>query len=165
MKGSLDIILGPPYSGKTETLIYYYYRYRNDCKILAINHIDGKRTTINQMYSKCMSMPCISLNVLSDIEKIVNLADYDRIMINNGHLFPDVYYFVNKLLDKKKYVWLACIDSKNKEPYEQIHKLIPIADYMIKKNGKCDMCKNPSVLTKITADVEITVCRECYDDA
>ncbi len=174
--GYLDLILGPMFSGKTTRLIDLWYTHHMSSRILAINHgSDTRYTSEPRMVAHDYnSIPCICVNSLSELDDI-NMDHYDRIMINEGQLFTDLYDFVIKqVYENKKYVWVAGLDGDYKrQPFGQINDLLPHADYIIKLHGKCDICKkDSSIFTLRTSDdtEQILigtdqykpVCRNCY---
>ncbi len=174
--GYLDLILGPMFSGKTSYLIDKYYVHHLSSRILVINHASDDRYTSTPMMvaHNYTSIPCVLVNSLSELD--LNMDQFDRIMINEGQLFPDLYDFVMKqVYENKKYVWVAGLDGDYKrKPFGQIHKLISHADYIIKLHGKCAICKkNPSIFTLRTSndteqiligtDQYKPVCRSCYE--
>jgi thymidine kinase len=142
--GYIDLILGPMFSGKTSYLINIYYINRMSSKLLVINHAsDNRYTTESEMVSHDKQhIPCVLVNKLNDIDIDMNIVD--RILINEGQLFPDLY------------------------------ELISHADTIVKLQGKCSMCKvKPSIFTlRISDDKEQIlighdqykpVCRMCFE--
>lgn len=173
--GYLDLILGPMFSGKTSLLIDKYYTHHLSSRLLVINHLSDDRYTSSPMMvaHNQASIPCILTDSLSELD--INMDEYDRIMINEGQLFPDLYKFVMKqVYENKKYVWVAGLDGDYlRKPFGQIQQLIPHADYVIKLQGKCSICKKmPSIFTLRTSDETEQiligtdqykpVCRVCY---
>lgn len=174
--GYLDLILGPMFSGKTSKLIDIYYIHRLSSRLLVINHASDTRYTTDakMMNHDNVSIPCVLVSKLSDLQ--VNMDHFDRILINEGQLFPDLYEFVMEQIYKNnKYVYIAALDGDYKRnPFGQVHQLISHADSILKFQGTCAMCKKkPSIFTlRITEDKEQIligsdqykpVCRKCYE--
>lgn len=174
--GYLDLILGPMFSGKTSYLIQQYYIHYMSSRLLVINHKSDNRYTKDSLMVSHdnYSISCILVNSLSEID--IDMNHYDRILINEGQLFPDLFEFVMKqVYENKKYVYVAGLDGDYKRnPIGQINQLISHADSIIKLQGKCSMCKNkPSIFTlRTTHDKEqiligtdqySPVCRMCFD--
>lgn len=174
--GYLHLILGPMFSGKTSYLINMYEVNHMSYSMLVINHIsDNRYTSESQMVShdkQCI--PCILVNKLSDID--IDMNTIDRILINEGQLFTDLYDFVMKqVYENKKYVYIAGLDGDYKQkPIGQIHQLISYSDSIVKLNGKCSICmKKPSIFTLRTSDDKEQiligndqykpVCRVCFE--
>jgi thymidine kinase len=174
--GYLDLILGPMFSGKTSYLINIYYINRMSSKLLVINHASDTRYTYeSEMVSHDKQhIPCVLVDKLNDID--IDMNTVDRILINEGQLFPDLYEFVMKqVYENKKYVYIAGLDGDYKRnPIGQMHQLISHADTIVKLQGKCSMCKvKPSIFTlRISDDKQQIligndqykpVCRMCFE--
>jgi thymidine kinase len=174
--GYLDLILGPMFSGKTSRLIELYYIHYLSSRLLVVNHAsDTRYTNDSKMVAhNNVSIPCKLVRSLSELE--VDMNNYDRILINEGQLFPDLYEFVMEQVYKnKKYVWVAGLDGDYKcNPIGQMIQLIPHADSIVKLHGKCSICVyRPSIFTLRTTDDKEQVligtdqykpvCRMCYE--
>ena len=174
--GYLNLILGPMFSGKTTYLINQYFTHHLASRLLVINHKSDTRytTELYMVAHNGIKIPCVLVNSLSDLD--VNMDYYDRILINEGQLFPDLFdYVMKQVYVNKKYVIVAGLDGDYKRnPIGQIHQLISHSDSIIKLHGKCAMCnKMPSIFTlRITQDTEQIligtdqykpVCRLCYE--
>jgi len=182
--GSLEIIMGPMFSGKTEMLIkkyntvleldldtmfnhtnvvaYNYYkdtRYGND-KIVSHN---GK--SINSTNIKTLSQ------IFDDTNKLIN---YTHIFINEAQFFSDLKECVIKLVEEyNKHVIICGLDCDYKrDKFGDMWDLIPYADSIVKLKGICNICSNPSLFThRITREKEQEIigndnyeplCRICY---
>ena len=182
--GSLEIIMGPMFSGKTEMLIkkyntvleldldtmfnhtnvvaYNYYkdtRYGND-KIVSHN---GK--SINSTNIKTLSQ------IFDDTNKLIN---YTHIFINEAQFFNDLKECVIKLVEEyNKHVIICGLDCHYKrDKFGDMWDLIPYADSIVKLKGICNNCSNPSLFThRITREKEQEIigndnyeplCRICY---
>jgi thymidine kinase len=174
--GYLDLILGPMFSGKTSYLIEQYHIHFMSSRLLVINHkSDNRYTTKSEMVShNNISIPCTLISSFSELT--LDMNHYDRILINEGQLFPDLYEFVMKqVYENKKYIYIAGLDGDYKRnPIGQIHQLISHADSILKLQGKCAICnKKPSIFTlRITDNKEQIligtdqykpVCRTCFE--
>ena len=181
--GSLEIIMGPMFSGKTELLIEKHNA--EFCKnphgismekIIAFNyHKDtryGKDGIISHSGKKISS---IHIEKLSEIFKDDNFSKRTHIFINEAQFFSDLKYCVIDLVEKyNKNVIICGLDSDFKrEKFGDIWDLIPYSDYIIKLKGKCNDCNNPSLFTyRITNEKNqevigtqnyIPLCRMCYN--
>uniref|UniRef100_A0A6C0BDY1 thymidine kinase n=1 Tax=viral metagenome TaxID=1070528 RepID=A0A6C0BDY1_9ZZZZ len=74
--------------------------------------------------------------------KDVNVSNFDIIAVDEGQFFTDLYDSVKKWVDGfDKYVLVASLDSNFKrEPFGEIHKLIPICNEFHKMKGNCRYC-------------------------
>ena len=184
--GTLSIILGPMFSGKTKELYGLYNLYKcNNKPVLAINHQLDKRYGSNEnenlvfTHDGC-SFPCIPLKRLFDID--MNKVDEAKvILINEGQFFEDLVPFVEMLLQKNKDIYVCGLDGDfQRKKFGTILDLIPFCDRVTKLTSKCSLCsKNgreiprPGLFSKrktnetdvvvVGSDNYDNVCRECYD--
>ena len=189
---SLELFLGPMYSGKTSKLLEIY-KQCSFCNIpvAVINHCADTRyhESMLSTHDKVM-IPCIQTKKLSDIwnnidinqtftnnaSKHIKLRTAEVILINEGQFFDDLYSCVNDMLLEKKKVYVAGLDGDfERNRFGQILDLIPICDSVTKFKSLCSICKNgaPGIfslrLTKekqqtlIGSDNYIPVCRNCYE--
>ena len=189
---SLELFLGPMYSGKTSKLLEIY-KQCSFCNIpvAVINHCADTRyhESMLSTHDKVM-IPCIQTQKLSDIwnnidinqtftnnaSKHIKLRTAEVILINEGQFFDDLYSCVNDMLCEKKKVYVAGLDGDfERNRFGQILDLIPICDSVTKFKSLCSICKNgaPGIfslrLTKekqqtlIGSDNYIPVCRNCYE--
>ena len=190
---SLELFLGPMYSGKTSKLLEIY-KQCSFCNIpvAVINHCADTRyhESMLSTHDKVM-IPCIQTQKLSDIwnnidinqtftnnaSKHIKLRTAEVILINEGQFFDDLYSCVNDMLLEKKKVYVAGLDGDfERNRFGQILDLIPICDSVTKFKSLCSICKNgaPGIfslrLTKekqqtlIGSDNYIPVCRKCYEE-
>ena len=183
--GSLEIIMGPMFSGKTELLIEkfkeewpyqsYVYCANNNYK-LAINYFKDTRYGNNIIASH--SAQTISSTNLKTLSEFINDKDkinaYTHIFINEAQFFPDLKQSVIKLVEEyDKHVIICGLDSDFKrEKFGDIWDLIPYADNITKLKGKCNNCDYYSLFTHRVSKEEkqevigtnnyIPLCRQCY---
>tara|TARA_Y100000591_G_scaffold269706_2_gene244310 strand:+ start:2022 stop:2672 length:651 start_codon:yes stop_codon:yes gene_type:complete len=207
---SLELIIGPMFSGKTTKLIERYHEIQNQLKInktntlrsivnhitidtppiesidkifddkddnqnyiLTINHIiDKQRYPENKIVSHDREeIPCISIENLSNIK----ISKYTRyILINEAQLFKNLKSWIINLMNTTDINFILCgLDSDYKiGKFGELLDLIPYATSVIKLQGKCSECQNPSLFThRLTNECEqvvigttnyIPVCRKCY---
>jgi thymidine kinase len=175
--GYLQLIIGPMFSGKTSTLIQLYRNFKlTSKKICVINYAQDIRYDKTKMSSHDKEMiNCNNLLYLSELkQEIIN--ENDVFLINEGQFFNDLKEIVLKLVEKyNKIVYVCGLDSDFKRnPFEQIIKLIPYADEVIKKYSICVLCKNgnralfsyrltnENNIKVIGSDNYIPLCRKCY---
>lgn len=183
--GSLQIIMGPMFSGKTELLIQKYNEewpnqsylscYNNNYK-LAINYIKDTRYGNNVIVSHSgKTISSTNLNTLSEfINDIDKINAYTHIFINEAQFFPDLKQSIIKLVEEYfKTVIICGLDSDYKrEKFGEIWDLIPYSDNIIKLKGQCNDCMDKSLFTHrvtneknqevIGTDNYIPLCRKCY---
>ena len=176
---TLEIIMGPMFSGKTELLIKKY----NTCKehleqeqIIAYNYYKDTRYGDNKIIShNSNQIPSINIETLSKIFEDSQFSKRTHIFINEAQFFPDLKVSIIKLVEEyNKNVVICGLDSDFKrEKFGDMWDLIPHADYIVKLKGCCNDCNKPSLFTcRITNEkgqqvigVEnyIPLCRNCYN--
>lgn len=173
--GTLEIIMGPMFSGKTEMLIKKYNSISNIENKVAYNYYKDTRYSDDKIVShsgKCITS--INIQTLSEIFLDTQLINYDYIFINEAQFFPDLKEVIVKLVEEyKKNVIICGLDSDYKrEKFGDMWDLIPYSDNIMKLKGLCNNCSNASLFThRITNEVGqevigvqnyIPLCRTCY---
>jgi thymidine kinase len=171
----LEIILGGMYAGKTSRLVEIYKQcVFCNIHVIVINHqIDNRYDDDMLTTHDKIKIPCIKTNKLMDLD----IDIYDVILVNEGQFFPDLYEFVDNILQlyqgKKIYVCGLDGDFEQKK-FGQILDLIPLCDKVTKLTSLCSICKDgtPGIFSKrISGETEqtvvgfdnyIPVCRRCY---
>ena len=154
--GSLKIIMGPMFSGKTEMLIEEHNEELNKLpydesreKIAAYNYFKDTRYGDNIISShNGKQIPSINIQTLSEIFNYNKFEKKTHIFINEAQFFPDLKDTVIRLVEEhNKHVAICGLDSDFKrEKFGQIWDLIPYADKVTKLYGKCNNCDNKSLL-------------------
>jgi thymidine kinase len=184
--GSLEIIMGPMFSGKTEMLIEIYNKefnciktlseiFQDNQKIIAFNYYKDTRYGDNIISShNGKKIPSINIQTLSEIFQNDKFEKLTHIFINEAQFFPDLKITIIKLVEQyNKHVVICGLDSDFKrEKFGQIWELIPYADKLTKLYGKCNNCDNKSLFThRISCEKQqevvgnnnyIPLCRSCY---
>jgi thymidine kinase len=186
--GTLELIIGPMFSGKTSAVIERYNEIKSSDNlsinnILAINYDKDTRYGTNKIISHDgVSIDCLSINELDDINTSKNtrgsLNTATHILINEAQFFKNLKSWVIFQIDyKKKHVVLCGLDSDFKrEKFGELLDLIPHANIITKLSGKCSgkdgYCTMPSIFThRLSFEIEqevignnnyVPLCRECY---
>jgi len=184
--GSLEIIMGPMFSGKTEMLIEIYNKefnciktlskiFQDNQEIIAFNYYKDTRYGDNIISShNGKKIPSINIQTLSEIFQNDKFEKLTHIFINEAQFFPDLKITIIKLVEQhNKHVVICGLDSDYKrEKFGQIWELIPYADKLTKLYGKCNNCDNKSLFThRISCEKQqevvgnnnyIPLCRSCY---
>jgi len=182
--GTLELIIGPMFSGKTKLLISRYKEINNtnNTNILVINYYKDTRYGVNSIVSHDGDIiPAINISLLSIVNNLIELYNstetnnFNYIFINEGQFFPDLKESVITLIERyNKNVVICGLDCDYKqEKFGQIWDLIPHANNVIKLQGKCNNCSNKSLFThRLTNEVSqevigthnyIPLCRTCYN--
>ena len=168
--GSIELIVGPMFSGKTTKIIELYKKYTDmGLTCLVINYkFDKRYSDSDQIVSHAGdSIDAFSIEHLYDLYPIVIDSSYvpnpqlvndislpkwddiDVILINEGQFFSDLYKWCSCAVDKhKKTIHIAALDSDfNRNNFQQISLLYPISDYVTKKKANCKCCSQPAIFS------------------
>lgn len=178
---SLEIIMGPMFSGKTTELCRQVRRLQHTKRnALIINHISDDRygssdqTTTHDNIS-CNSIPVNKLSELNDSDEYNKCTD---IFINEAQFFEDLTPFVITAVETdNKHVIVFGLDSDfERKQFGSILELIPLADSLRKISALCKTCGDgtPALFTKRISkldssqvliggsDLYMAVCRKHY---
>lgn len=144
--GSIKLILGCMFSGKTTLLQREYHEWSSiNKKILCINYIDDNRYgDNNNMYNHNKeSIECIKVRKLEDINNNI-IENSDIIIINEGQFFSDLIEFCLLWCEKmNKNIIVGGLDGDFKRrPFGKILDLIPYADSVEKLTAYCKKCSD-----------------------
>ena len=146
MSASLDIIMGPMFSGKSFELIRRIRLLKIlEKKFLVLKPIIDDRYSKDNVicthnYDKESCLPV--KNLFDSIDE--SFKDYDTIFIDEAQFFPDLKDFVLKSLEEYNInIVLTGLDGDYlRKPFGQILDLIPYSDTCIKKSALCKLCMN-----------------------
>ena len=177
---TLNLIIGPMFSGKTELLIERYNDSNKKNFISrAFNYYKDTRYGDNKIVSHDgTSINSVNIDRLSELFVGENFETvehpYTHIFINEAQFFPDLKESVIRLVEYyHKHVVICGLDSDFKrEKFGNMWDLIPHADKLTKLYGKCNNCSGKSLFThRISCEKEqevignknyIPLCRICY---
>lgn len=149
-RGTLEIYIGPMFSGKTtrlngELTNFAVKRFRT----LKIIHCDDRRSDVassddrgsthNPSYvSLYHKIDCIRTDKLSSVD----VSEYHVIGIDESQFYPDLLVMVEKWVEQDgKHVRVAGLDGDaNKRKFGQTLDLIPMCDNIIKLSATCVPC-------------------------
>ena len=178
--GTLKLILGPMFSGKTTALIREFREWSSiNKKPLCINYIGDDRygnVCENNMYNhNRLSVKCTYASKLKDVSDDL-VKNSDIILINEGQFFSDLIEFVKVWCETYgKNVVVCGLDGDYKRMmFGDILKLVPLADSVEKLNAFCAKCADGTKAhfthrcSKETEQIVIgssnyvALCRKCY---
>ena len=148
MSGSIDIIMGCMFSGKSTELIRLANRYRVlDMNVLAVNHcLDNRYHESAVATHSDIKMDCLSIKDLSEIKEKFHekYEECQVLIIEEAQFFPGLYDFVLNACEKdNKHVLVVGLDGdSNRKEFGEILKLIPVCDSVRKLYGLCVRCKD-----------------------
>ena len=185
-QGSLQIIMGPMFSGKTTELINIYNKYCKKYgkdKCLTLNYALDNRYDNDKIVSHdSLSIPCNSILKLEDYFEnninLVNISNASFIFINEAQFFDDLTYYVLNLKDiHKKHIILCGLDLDfQRKKFGQLFDLNIYANKVIYLHGKCStfgcnylslyshrVAENNNQLLVGGANEYIPLCKFCYE--
>lgn len=144
---SLEIVLGPMFSGKSTYALSYIRRQKAiGRQVLALKpnidirySIESLLVTHNKESTHC---------VVWDISKPLTELEYeepDCIIIEEAQFFEGLQQFVWKCLRSNKtiHILLVGLDGDaNQKPFGEISECIPLASSIVKLNALCSQCKD-----------------------
>lgn len=142
--GSIHLILGCMFSGKTTEVIRHCRKWQSiHKKTLCINYEGDRRYgTDEKMYSHDLStLECINVSKLSEVD-LRNIADSDIILVNEGQFFSDIVEHVVKWCEElNKHIVVCGLDGDyQRRPFGNILNLIPYATTYEKLFAHCALC-------------------------
>lgn len=181
-RGSINLITGPMFSGKTTELLRRVSRNRvayvsgskEEC--LVIVNSNDKRYAENSLASHDQRVDnnCLSVTDLS----AADVSPYSHIFIDEGHFFEDVVKYCNDWANQGKTVTVAALNADAYQiPFDRIAKLEAYAEETLKLAAVCHTCgyknapfsvrREPGV-EKIVNGLQVggtetyqAVCRQC----
>ncbi|MBI1798622.1 MAG: thymidine kinase [Candidatus Eisenbacteria bacterium] len=174
--GSIEVIVGSMYSGKTEELIRRLRRAQ-----IARQKVEIFKPAIDQRYAQDAIVSHSDLRIPSravkDAREILRYAhEAEVIGIDEGQfLGPDLVQVCNRLARRGKRVIVAGLDQDYAgRPFEPMPQLLAIAEYITKTLAICVVCGSPANRTyrKLRRSGRVVVggtdlyearCRRCYE--
>ena len=138
---TLNLIIGPMFSGKTTELLRIAKRLKSiKMNVLLLNYSEDTRYSDTEMSTHDKEgLPC---DFVKDLEK-VKYEDYDIICINEGQFFEGLVTFCKSALSKNKSIYVSGLDGDYKqEKFGEILDLVPLSDKITKLHAFCSICKD-----------------------
>jgi thymidine kinase len=177
-QGSLDLIIGNMFSGKSTELIRRINTIKSiNKKVLIINYIHDNRNSHDSVSTHdSVKVKSLKSDLLLLIDKEI-IMNSDFIFIDEGQFFTDLLDFVKLYVDfyNKKVVVSGLDGDSNRKKFGNILDLIPLSDSVLKLTAYCIKCcdgtygpftkkiLNNDILIDIGgSDKYIPVCRRHY---
>ncbi len=143
--GSLDMIIGPMFSGKTTELIRRIrFAKLIGKRVVVISHcIDLRYTRENTITSHdFIQEACVKVAKLTDIYSLDEYLNADMIFIEEAQFFDDLDSFTRISVERyNKMVVISALDGDYlRRPFQQVVNLIPFAENVRKMNAICMKC-------------------------
>lgn len=145
---SLEIVLGPMFSGKSSYLLSSIRRFKEVGwpVFIITSSLDKRYTTetkiVNHNQESCKAD--IAIEKLSDVSKKPDYIKAKVIIIEEAQFYPDLVEFVLQTVETyEKHVIVAGLDGDaSRKPFGKLLDLIPYADSIIKLKALCKKCND-----------------------
>ena len=180
--GRIELILGCMYSGKTTEMVRKINMYKtlNKPMVIYTHAMDTRYAESGKISTHDNTiLQAIPKTHLSDIFETLSYQTAEMIFIEEAQFFPDLFDTVVRAANEhNKTLIISGLDGDYLlQPFEQIIRLIPHAESVIKLNALCRKCGDgtPASFSKrIVSSVERqlvgsngiyeAVCRKHYDN-
>ncbi|MCE8163002.1 MAG: hypothetical protein I3273_00415 [Candidatus Moeniiplasma glomeromycotorum] len=153
--GSITVITGNMFAGKTSVLIEEYNRNKNYRRCLAFKPtLDNRYSEVEIISHDKKSIKAIPIQNIQEIEKYKDKAD--NIYIDELHFFTRgdkkgmINHYLNELANQNKEIVCAGLtwDCFANEPFLGVSHLMATAEYPLRLFGKCDIENCPERSTR-----------------
>ncbi|XP_006635214.1 thymidine kinase, cytosolic [Lepisosteus oculatus] len=174
MRGQIQVIFGPMFSGKSTELMRRVRRFQiAQYKCLLVKYSKDNRYSDSGVATHDRrTMEAVPASQLRDIYQLA--LDCAVIGIDEGQFFPDTVEFCEELANMGKTIIVAALDGTfQRKAFGNILNLVPLAESVVKLNAVCMECFREAAYTKrLGAEKEVeviggadkyhAVCRACY---
>ena len=147
--GSINLILGPMFSGKTSELINRYNKYTiGGKKCLMVKYRGDVRYDTEKIVShNNISVKAVVCELLHEIESYV--TNVDVICIDEIQFYKDAHIFCDKWANQGKIIEACGLNGNfERKPFEVISKLIPQMESCLFLKAVCRVNGNDASFTK-----------------
>lgn len=144
---SIELIVGPMFSGKTKALLRRIRELERDPRnvVLCITHSDDHRysNTGNEIVSHDGdSHVALAVRELMPLVSDHLYRNATHIIIEESQFFPDLFPFVTKGADahQKAFICAGLDGDFMREPFGQLMDLVPHCDTIEKLTANCPRC-------------------------
>ncbi|AID46824.1 thymidine kinase [Penguinpox virus] len=177
--GSIHVITGPMFSGKTSELVRRIKRFMlSNFKCIIIKHCGDNRYNEDDINKVCthdrLFMEAIASSNLSVLVPKILKDGIEVIGIDEGQFFLDIVEFSESMANLGKIVIIAALNGDFKrELFGNVCKLLPLAETVSSLTAICVKCyREASFSKRITESKEVmdiggkdkymAVCRKCF---
>lgn len=144
--GTLEIVMGPMFAGKSSTILSRVRRARTlgwNCFLVTASidtRYDSSGASI--MTHDKDGVSAYGAVKLADVKGMVEYIDAKLIMIEEGQFFPDLYEFVTEAVEVlgKDVIVVGLDGDSERRPFGKILDLLPLADKVTKLTSLCKRC-------------------------
>lgn len=140
-KASLNLIIGPMFSGKTTELLRVAKRLKSiNLNVLLLNYYEDTRYSDTEMSTHDKEgLPCKFIANFDNLD----YKDYDIICINEAQFFSKLVPFCKKALKDNKTMYVSGLDGDfQQDKFGEILDLIPLCEKITKLHAFCSICKD-----------------------
>lgn len=146
---SLQIILGPMFSGKSSELLGTIRKYNAiHWPVLVITHSsDTRYTAIPEIVSHdSQRYPAIAT---SDLQSVLEKTEFQAaklVILEEAQFFQGLKQFVLNAVEKcnKDVICVGLDGDAERKPFGELLELIPFCDSVVKRHAFCRRCSSPS---------------------
>lgn len=176
--GSLEIIIGPMFAGKSTELIQRIRKLKvlNKEYIVLKPIIDDRYSNTEIVSHNKEKENCVSFDTIDNFINLIDISNFNTIFIDEGQFFPDLKNGVLKLVEQyNKNVVVTGLDGDfHRNEFGEILKLIPYCDSCKKITSLCVFCNDmtPALFShkingnnkqvEVGSDIYKPVCRKHY---
>lgn len=143
---SLQLVIGPMFSGKSSYLLSSIRKYRelNWSTFVITSNLDNRYTKeakiVNHNQDSCVAD--VAVKDLFDVSGNKNYLDAKVIIIEEGQFFDNLVEFVVEAVELyDKHVIVAGLDGDaSRKPFGSLLDLIPYSDSIVKLKAYCKKC-------------------------
>ena len=150
---SLDLVIGPMFSGKSSYLLSCIRAYKEiNLPILIITSVLDKRYSDKIMITNHNKESCLADIAVEDLFDAMIHEDFLKakvIIIEEAQFHKNLVDFVIMAVDvHEKHVIVAGLDGDaNREPFGEVLNLVPLADHITKLKALCKKCSDKNLIT------------------
>ncbi|ABR46555.1 Thymidine kinase [Alkaliphilus metalliredigens QYMF] len=154
--GSIEVIVGPMYAGKSEELIRRINRAEiAELKVLAFKpSIDNRYSAQHITSHNGKQLKCIPVKDAKEVMEYIEKQDFDILAIDEVQFLGDeVLKVCQDVANRGKRVICSGLDMDFRgEPFQVVPNLMAIAEHVTKLTAVCMTCKMPATRTQRLVD-------------
>eukprot|EP00466_Bigelowiella_natans_P001260 jgi/Bigna1/54794/estExt_Genewise1Plus.C_430051 len=173
--GSINLILGPMFSGKTTELLRRVRRQKyakKRCLVVKFaqdtRYSEDKAATHDKVLHEA-----VAVSKLSHIDPALT-EQADVIGIDEGQFFSDIVSFAENMAKRGKVVIIAALDGTfQRKAFGNFLEIIPLSETIQKLSAVCQVCHEEAHFTRRISDEKdvrvvggtdkyLSVCRACF---
>jgi thymidine kinase len=147
--GSIQLIFGPMFSGKSTELMRRVQRYQiagKKCLLIKYSK-DDRYADMECASHDGKKLAAVKAEKLSSL--VSHIDNYEVIGIDEGQFFHDIVDFADRAANKTKTVLVAALDGTfERKRFNSILELVPLAEHVTKLSAVCMSCGDDAAFTK-----------------